>query len=441
MNRPLRGPGAALSCRWLTVAVLVLGVLIMARAQRYYGALLRGWDAQYYYALAHSIVFDGDLDIGDNLEATPFSEPFDRDHNGSFEAAWHDTAGRIVTIYPVGLSLLEAPFLMLGHGVRRALAALGIRSARAPGYGDVEIWCVALGLLAIFAVGCGLLCAMLQPYVGSPWRELAILAAWWGTSLLYYAAVFPFMAHAVGFTLVVWTVYVAESVRTGVYGPPGLWLVGVCLALLYLVRPQEILVALPLLLLVARVARQPWRRWMPWAALGGATIAVAMTFQAWVHIHTAGDWAVNLARESDFFRWLHPRFAVVLISPARGLLWISPIVLLAMMGFAAAASAALPPSFAVFALHGLIQVYVIAAWAFPHQGDAFGARMWAECAAAVACGLGLLYVRATPRPRLLAVAGTALCLLWTNRLLVLYVSGRLPLDVSYAECVRRALGV
>jgi hypothetical protein len=163
--------GGGIPCRWVAVAVMLLGVLILARAQRYYGGLLRGWDAQHYYALAHSIVFDRDLDITGNLEATPFSEPFDRDANGSFEAALRDRNGRIVSPYPVGLSLLEVPFLAVGHGVRRALAACGITSTRPPGYGDVEIWSVALGLLATCAVGCHLLCVLLRPYVPSPWRE------------------------------------------------------------------------------------------------------------------------------------------------------------------------------------------------------------------------------------------------------------------------------
>lgn len=427
-------------CRWVAVAVLLLGVLILARAQRYYGGLLRGWDAQHYYALAHSIVFDRDVDITGNLEATPFSEAFDRDGNGSFEAVDRDQNGRIVSKYPAGLSLLEVPFLAIGHGVRRALAAGGITSARPPGYGDVEIWAVALGLLATCAVGCHLLCVILRPYVPSPWRELAIIAAWSGTSLMYYAAVFPFMAHAVGFTLVVWTVYVAESVRTGTRPVRSLWGVGVGLALLYLLRPQEVLIGLPLLLLLRPVADQPAHRWAPWAAAALVAVVAAIVLQAWVHAEMAGNWTANLAMEAEF-RWWHPDFRTVLISPARGLLWISPIVLLALLGFAIPAPAGLPPAFAVFALHGLMQIVVIACWRAPQQGDAFGARMWAECAAAVACGLGLLYARGGPLQRLLATIATATCLAWTNRLLMLYVSGRLPLDVSYAECVRRALGV
>ena len=71
---------------------------------------MRGWDAQYYYACARSLVFDTDLDITNDLEATPHPAPFDRDADGQFEAVPRDRKGRIVSKYPIGLSLVEVPF-------------------------------------------------------------------------------------------------------------------------------------------------------------------------------------------------------------------------------------------------------------------------------------------------------------------------------------------
>ena len=65
----------------LTIAgIFLVGVAGLARTERYFGSLLRGWDAQFYYACAHSLVFDRDLDITNNLESTPYAAPFDRDN-------------------------------------------------------------------------------------------------------------------------------------------------------------------------------------------------------------------------------------------------------------------------------------------------------------------------------------------------------------------------
>ena len=426
---------------WVAAAVIVVGVAVLARTQRYYGGLLRGWDAQHYYACAHSLVFDRDLDITNNLEATPFTAPFDRDGDGYFEAVRRAANGRITSPYPVGLSLLEAPFLALGHSVRRGLTALGIESSRPPGYSDVEIWAVALGLLAIFAIGILLLDEILRPYVPSPGREVALAAAWWGTSLLYYSSVFPFMAHNVGFALVVWTVSLGQAIGAGTRRPRAVWLLGFALACLYLVRPQQITIALPLVLLVRPMAKRPVRQWAGWAAAAMGTLAIAIVVQAWIHAQLGGAWAINAyASQGGRFDWLHPAFGTVLLSPARGVLWCSPIVLVAAIGFAATPARAVPRSFAVFALQGLIQLYLIACWSRPEQGDAFGARMWSECAGAVACGVGLLSLRRSAAARLLAWAAVAVCMLWTTRLLVLYVSGRLRVGMSYAECLRLVFG-
>ncbi len=428
--------------RWVAVAIIVVGVAVLARTQRYYGTLLRGWDAQHYYAHAHSLVFDRDADITNNLQLTPFTAPFDRDADGYLEAVSRDANGKITSPYPVGLSLIEAPFLALGHGARGGLAALGLPSSRPPGYSDVEIWAVALGLLAIFAIGVQLLDEILRPYVPSPGREAALAAAWWGTSLLYYSAVFPFMAHAVGFTLVVWTVSIGQSIFAGTRSPRSLWLLGFALACLYLVRPQQVTIALPLVLLLWPMVKRPVGQWAGWASAAIGTLAIAIAFQAWIHSQLGGAWAVNAyAPHGGRFDWLHPALGTVLLSPARGLLWCSPIVLVAAIGFATTAARDVPRSFAVFALQGLIQLYVIACWSRPEQGDSFGVRMWSEGAGAVACGVGLLSLRRSAAARLLVWTAVGVCLLWTNRLLVLYVSGRLRMGISYAECLRLVLGV
>jgi len=426
---------------WCAAAVFLCGAAVLARTQRYYGSLLRGWDAQHYYACAHSIVFDRDLDLTNDLEATPFTAPFVRDGDGSFEALRRDANGRVVSPYPIGLSLIEAPLLALGHAVRDGLAAVGIVSGRPPGYADVEIWTVALGLLAVFAVGAQWLDDIVRQHVPPPWRAAALLSAWWGTSLLYYSAVFPFMAHAVGFTLGVGTVHVGQSLADGRRSPRGLWLLGLALAALYLVRPQQVTIAVPLLLVLWPLVRQPAPRWVGWAVAGIGTVGLAVALQAWIHSQLGSGWAISgYTAQGGGFDWLRPALWTVLLSPTRGLLWCSPIVVVALIGFAMTRPRDLPPAFAALALQGVIQIYVIACWSVPTQGDAFGARMWSEAAGAVACGVGLLARRRSPIVTPLVAAAIGACLLWTNRLLVLYVSGQLRPDISYAECLRLVLG-
>ena len=48
---------------WVGVVVFVLGSLLLARTYRYYGTLIRGWDAQFYYAQSRSLLFERSPDL------------------------------------------------------------------------------------------------------------------------------------------------------------------------------------------------------------------------------------------------------------------------------------------------------------------------------------------------------------------------------------------
>jgi hypothetical protein len=416
------------------VVVFVCGLASLVRAERYYGSNLRGWDAQFYYAAARSLVFDRDLDVTNDLEATPFALPFDRDRDGRFEMAPRNVSGRILSKYPIGLSLIETPFLALGRALRGALAAAGSTSPRPPGYSRVEIWTVNVGLLLVIAFGAQVLCDLLRPHVPAPWRELSLAAAFLGTSLFYYASVFPFMTHAVGFALVVWTVRISQSVANGDHRL--LPLLGFALGALFLVRPQQLALALPLLIILAALRTQPVERWLPWAAAGGVVLAALVALQAWANTRLIGAWTLDAyAASGARFDWRRLALWTVLISPTRGLFWMSPVVLLAAAGYATTPLRQLPAGFSVFAVHALIQVYLIANWVSPGQGDSFGARMFVESAAFVACGVGLMYRHGALARNLFLTAAVVACLAWTNRLMTLYNAGFLLPQLTHGQCL------
>ena len=97
--------------KWVFLGVIAIGLVSLSLAQRYYGTLYRGWDAQFYYSLAHSLIFDQDVDITNNLMLTPRPEPFDRNGDGFWESAPRSIDGRIPTKYPLGMSLVESPLV------------------------------------------------------------------------------------------------------------------------------------------------------------------------------------------------------------------------------------------------------------------------------------------------------------------------------------------
>lgn len=413
--------------RWaFLVFVVGMGVSLLAlgRAQSYYGTIYRGWDAQFYYALARSLVFDRDVDVTNDLRATPVPQPFDPDRDGSFRRAPRHPDGHIWSKYPIGLSLVEAPLVATGALARRVAEVLGVVRAAPAGYSDVELWTVAVGLIAVFAAGLATLYRLLADEWGDGAAAVAVAGAWAGTSLFYYSAVFPFMAHALSFVLLVAIMALARGLDAVDDLNRRLVLLGASLGALFLVRPQQAVIAVFLCPVVVRACRiRTVAGWAP-GTIGAAALALAAVgAQVAFNASQTGMATPNgYAAAGEGFGWLSPDLGQVLLGESRGLIVFSPVVLLAAAGYAFCRGSLGGYAWAA-AANAIAQIYVIAAWSSPEQGDAFGARMWSDNAAAVAVGLALLFDRASRIGRWAVTGAVAAAVAWSVALLVRYVTG------------------
>jgi hypothetical protein len=408
----------------------------------YYGSLLHGWDAQLYYAAAHSFVFDRDVDITNDIALTPYTPPFEPDANGFFRNIPRRSDGRVLNFYPAGLPLVESVGLVLGSGIRSLAEGVGYHVAGPPGYSSLEINTVAVWLLAAFAFGMHVLYALLGSHSTLLWRVLCMAAAWAGTSLLYYSAVFPFMGHAQSFVLIVCISWLAVRLPRVTPTNRAIALIGFCTTLLYLVRPQQVLFTLLLIPANLALVRRPWKDWLPGTVVGLTIALLGFSFQTAIHTVNLEHFSIS-GRDfshphpavSIHFRWLEPHFRLVLLSPARGLFFITPAFALGLAGSLLALRQPgneLSVLYRVFPLHLSTQLYLIACLSDPSQADSFGIRMFCECAPLVALGLLALY---RPRPAVwipLALL-TGACIAWTCLLMVVFIRRGLAIESSHAE--------
>lgn len=362
--------------KWVFVALVTLNLVGLARTQRYYGHIYHGSDAQFYYSLAHSLFFDLDVDVTNNLAATPYPKPFDPSGDGSWNAAPRRADGGIPSKYPLGLSVVEVPFLAGGHLLRRLVEAAGGDVPGVAGYSAIELWSVAVGLQVLFAVGLTVLYRVVADEYGRPAAALGVLGCWLGTSLFYYSALFPFMAHAASFALLALLLHATRGLTTE--GPTNrrlAWL-GLLLGSLFLVRPQQVCVAFFLLpIVVAAVRTRPAAVWLAGGCVGVALGLAAVATQLAFNYSQFGVLALSgYASGGEGFSWLNPQVSFVLFDPSRGLLVFSPVVVLATLGYVRFAR--FVPGYVWPAVgNAVAQVYLIAAWSSPEQGDSFGARM------------------------------------------------------------------
>jgi hypothetical protein len=310
------------------------------------------------------------------------------------------------------------------------------------GFGAGEVRTVAWGLAFYACIGLTLTFLWVQRSCSAAGAAFGVLTAWAGTSTLYYTGVFPFSSHAAALMLVAALLLVSErlfsaprEVNTRVA------VIGALSALLLLVRPQQ--ASLPAMLALTHLGllRLPRRRWLPGLCAAALAMGAAIAFQIWINGQTTGIFRLNLyAEDGEGFTWFSPHWSTVLVSAGRGLLIYSPIVLLAIAGFARMPR--LNRTAVAMAGHSLFQLWLIAAWSSPEQGDAFGARMWVECLPIVALGLArLLDSVRTMVARWLVVAAAGLCIAWTGLLMLVNLTARIEPAISFAELMARVTTV
>jgi hypothetical protein len=435
------GQTPAAKPRWMLVGTLftVLGLLGLWRTYSFYGHLLHGWDAQFYYAQARSLVFEHDLDITRSMDLLPYKAPFEPDARGYLRAPPRTRDGHILNKYPIGMSLVEAPLIGTGYLLRLAWErTTGAVSAEAPGYGPWEIATTAVGLLLVTVAGLVLLQQLAARILDERWATFATLAAWFGTSLYYYSGVFPFMAHGVAFTLVVLAItlslrLVERSENTLAHFVS----LAAVLGFLFLVRYQQILIVIVLAPWIFRgLARYRGRRLLlavPVALFGGLCLV-----QIGCNYLQTGELVLNSYStvHGNLFKWTDPDFSFVLWSASRGLLWMCPIVLLAIPGCVLGPARRHGLGWVLLA-YGVLQVYIIASSNWPEAGDSFASRYWSECSPLVAIGL-ISLVQVVHQSLRLALAGLGMAAVgWTMILMVLFIRSEIILGMSHAELMSR----
>jgi hypothetical protein len=302
---------------------------------------IRAADEIQYYASLRSLVFDRDLDFGNE-----YLHFYERDPVGlaGFKATFLDqrepASGRYINFAPLGAAFLWSPFFLLAHGAVLAARGLGVAVA-ADGYSYPYLAAVSLASALYAFVALLLIHDLLQREGGFSERvaTATVVGLWFATPVVYYMTIAPGFGHAPSLfavSLLVWLSFAArrsDRVRD-------FFLVGLAGGLAGFVREQDVLF---LILPAGLVAWQAFSRgaWRAGAARGialGLGTALALLPQFAAYRALTGAWGPSklVMRKMTF---TSPHFWSVLFDPGHGLFLWSPILLLAAVGLAALAAA------------------------------------------------------------------------------------------------------
>jgi hypothetical protein len=385
---------------------------------------VRGADEIEYFSYLPSLVFDHDLDFGDE-----YGHFYARDPIGlaGFKETFLDrrepTTGRHINFGPVGSAVLWSPFYLLAHGATLLGRTLG---ATVPADGlswpYVAAACYAsacfgfLGLLLVHDV--------LRRFGGHPdaVATATVLALWLGTPVLYYMTLAPAFAHAAGLfavSLLVW-LWLRARERAEAAGTRDWALVGLAGGLCGLIRDQDgLFLAMPALGLAVDACRTK----APARAAGRAAVmavaaAAAMVPQLLVYRALNGRLGPSRLVTRKVSYW-SPHFLEVLFDPAHGLYAWTPLLVLATGGLLLALWRRRDAVTALLAVGLLLQVWINGALESWTQAGAFGSRRFVDATPIFAWGLAALVGVAWPRlGRAPVTAALALFAWWNVSLMV-----------------------
>ncbi len=332
-----------------------------------------------------------------------------------------------------GSALLWAPFY--------AAADAGVRLARgagqpieADGYAKPYIAAVCYGsavygflaLLLSAAVARRLVAGTM--YAADAPVPAAVWAVWLGTPLLFYMYVAPAMSHATSAFAVALFVWIWLRVRDR-WTAAGTAALGAAAALMTMVREQDAFFAVgPALDFAWTVVKgREWRLWKP-AAAGAASAAIVFVPQAAAYLALNGRLGPSqvTSRKMD---WASPHALDVLLSPEHGLVFWTPLVVLAALGLGRLVAARRRPGDTTrpvawgLAAMAALQVYVTGAVQSWTLAGAFGQRRFVGLTVLLVAGLAALAASARPRRRTWVAVVAALCVWWNVGLIVQFGAG------------------
>jgi hypothetical protein len=364
---------------------------------------IRASDEIECFAYLHSVVFDHDLEFGNEYQYF-----YDRDPQGlaGFKATFLDRreplTDRHINFAPIGSAVLWAPAYLLVHVGLLATHGLGL-----PVTADGLSWpyalavCLASALYAFAGLVLTHRALRRSASVQEPAASWTIVALWLATPVLYYMTLAAGFAHAcslfsVALLLSLWlrwreALTLSQAALLGAVG-----------GLAGLVREQDILfVLVPAADLGLRslVRRDLVRGGLRLGLMGGAAALVFLP-QLFAYKTINGTFGPSSFVARKMSRFASPHFLEVLFNPGHGLFVWSPIVLVAIVGLVVLIVRRRQLVPALLLAGFLAQVWVNGAIESWHMAGAFGARRFVSSTFVLAWGLSFVLAGLAARRRL-----------------------------------------
>lgn len=374
-------------------------------------ARLYSSDEVQYFSYLRSLYFDQDVSFENEYR-------YFYDRNIAQSGGFHETfleretaAGRRVNYGTIGAAILWSPFYAVADGWTRVSSSHEANGFTAPYVRAVAYGSAFYGFLAV------LLSIRAARLIGAKSGAfIAGLAVWLGTPLLFYMYVAPPFSHACSAFAVALFVNVWLHVRRS-WTMRGAFALGLCAALIAMVREQDVFLALGPAVDFAWSARREIQRFLVPATAGvaGTLLGFLPQLLAYNALNGYPGPAEHVQRK---MYWYAPHGLQVLASPNHGLFFWTPLAILGLAGLFFVRERVVAASLLIMVLS---QVYVAGSVESWTVAGAFGQRRFVNLTVILVIGLTALWTAAAANRKTRfapALAGAiALCAWWNVALM------------------------
>ena len=258
------------------------------------------------------------------FDARRFPADIDSLTGGGFRL--NRTTGKVATKYPYGVALLEAPFWLAAHAL----------APQANGFSVAEQKAVNVAAATFFTWGLLLIYSTLRRLFERRTVVFTLLALTFGTNLWHYAYYETGMSHVYSFFAFAWLL------RSLSQTAPQPWTarqattyqlasIAAAVALISILRPLDLVIALPLLAWPAAPGsdwatqlRAVFRlRFLAWVA---SLLVLAWLPQLFYYHYLHNSWLVYSYAGEGFPHWASPQLAAIWFAPNNGSLLYNPLL-------------------------------------------------------------------------------------------------------------------
>ncbi|MBC7864969.1 MAG: hypothetical protein IAF38_18490 [Bacteroidia bacterium] len=328
-------------------------------------------DAKGYYAYLPATFIYNDLNFGffDSIEKVKY---FDEHYYYDYRTQQNT---KTINKYFCGTAVMQIPFFFASH--------IATKFSPQDADGFSKYYCIGINLAGIFYLFIGILFLkkLLRLYSVSEWTQFWVLPAIvFGTNLFYYSVVEPGMSHVYSFALIACFLVNAKKM-CGYYSSRRVIYIAILLALIFLIRPANILIVFSIPFLAGTkesffVLLTQLKKDLKHVFISLFLFVIISSLQFIIYKISCGSFFVY-SYGAEGFNFATPHMIDILFSYRKGLFLYTPIYLVCLSGiYFMFKRSKWEGTF--FTLFFLLLTYVLSSWWSWWYGGSYSSRVYVE---------------------------------------------------------------